>query len=53
LERTVRGQRLRCVADHRSHDRVVATCRINGRSVGDLLRQAGAREGGNGRPIAR
>lgn len=28
-------------------DRVIATCRIGDRSIGDLLRQTGAPEGGN------
>lgn len=36
-------------ASHRSYDRVVATCTINGRSVADLMRKAGVVEGGNGR----
>jgi hypothetical protein len=26
---------------------VIASCRLNGRRVGDLLRAAGGREGGN------
>lgn len=29
------------------HDRVIASCQLNGRRVGDLLRDAGGREGGN------
>ena len=29
------------------YDRVIATCRVNGRRVGDLMRAAGVREGGN------
>lgn len=29
------------------YDRVIAVCRVGGRSVGDLLRQAGAPTGGN------
>lgn len=32
----------------RSYDRVVATCRIGGRSLGDLMRAAGVGEGGRG-----
>ena len=36
------------VANHQSYDRVVATCRIGGRSIGDLLKAAGNVEGGNG-----
>jgi micrococcal nuclease len=49
LEQVVAGRRLTCVADHRSHDRMVARCTINGISVGDRLRQAGGVEGGRGR----
>ena len=49
LARIALGKRAECVAGRRSYDRVVATCRIGGRSVGDLMRQAGAREGGRGR----
>lgn len=49
LTRLAHGKRAVCTASHRSHDRVVATCRINGVSVGDLLRGAGVVEGGNGR----
>jgi hypothetical protein len=47
------GRRLECVATRgRSgrvivYDRVIATCRLDGRRVGDLLRAAGVREGGN------
>lgn len=32
-----------------SYDRLIATCRINGKSVGDTMRRAGIGEGGNGR----
>lgn len=49
LERLVSGRRVECVAQHRSHDRVVARCVLHGRSLGDLMRAAGAPEGGNGR----
>jgi endonuclease YncB( thermonuclease family) len=48
LKRIAMGQNATCVADHKSYDRVVATCRIGGRSIGDLMRSAGAVEGGNG-----
>lgn len=50
--RLMMGRRLDCVATRgRSgrvvvYDRVIATCRLNGRRVGDLLRAAGVREGG-------
>ena len=30
-----------------SHDRVIAVCRVDGRSIGDLLREHHAPEGGN------
>lgn len=32
----------------RSHDRVIARCMIKGRSIGDLMRAQGIKEGGNG-----
>lgn len=53
LIRVVGRRRLDCVAvrgrDGRVivYDRVIASCRLNGRRVGDLLRAAGGREGGN------
>jgi endonuclease YncB( thermonuclease family) len=52
LERIAMGRQVRCVAgggrSNRvvSYDRVIATCRINGRRIGDLLRDAGVEEGG-------
>lgn len=49
LSRITAGRRLACVFDHRSYDRAVAVCRINGRSVGDMMRAAGVAEGGRGR----
>ena len=49
LERTAKGKRAICVAEHRSHDRVVARCTIGGVSIGDRMRRAGVPEGGNGR----
>lgn len=39
----VRGRNGRVV----SHDRVIAVCRVDGRSIGDLLRERHAPEGGN------
>jgi len=33
----------RCI----SFDRVIATCRLNGRRLGDLMREAGIQEGGH------
>lgn len=49
LEQIAMGRRVGCVAEHRSYDRVVARCTINGVSIGDLMRRAGIREGGRGR----
>jgi len=49
LSRLVEGKKVECVAEHRSYDRVVAVCRLRGRSVGDLMRSAGVHEGGRGR----
>lgn len=53
LSRLVRGRQLACTAVRGrsgrvvSHDRVIATCRLNGRRIGDLLRAQGAPQGGN------
>ncbi len=45
--RVLLNQRVTCRAGRRSYDRVVATCsRADGRSIGDLMRAAGAPEGG-------
>ena len=49
LESIVKGRHVACTAGRRSYDRVVATCRIGGVSIGDLMRGAGVEEGGNGR----
>lgn len=49
LSHLVEGKKVECIAEHRSYDRVVAVCRLRGRSVGDLMRAAGVREGGRGR----
>ena len=52
LSGVVRGRVLACAAMRGRngrvvvYDRVIAACRLNGRRVGDLLRQAGGREGG-------
>src|SRR5262245_47133992 len=48
LERIALGREARCKAGLRTYDRVPASCEIDGRPVGDLLRAAGVREGGNG-----
>lgn len=53
LSGLVRGRVLTCVAVRGRngrvivYDRVIASCRLNGRRVGDLLRAAGGREGGD------
>jgi len=49
LVRVTQGKRATCVAGRRSYDRVVADCSIDGRSIGDLMRAQGVREGGEGR----
>ncbi len=49
LEKIAQGKPVECVADHRSYDRIVARCTVQGFSIGDVMRRAGVREGGNGR----
>lgn len=49
LERIAQGRPIVCVAGRRTYDRVVGSCRINERDLGDLMRRAGVSEGGNGR----
>ncbi|MFB0872592.1 MULTISPECIES: thermonuclease family protein [unclassified Sphingobium] len=46
LERLAMGKPLVCRAGRRSYDRVVAACKLGGRPLGMLLRQAGGIEGG-------
>lgn len=41
------GRRVECRADHRSYDRMVSVCRLDGVSLGDLMRAAGIEDGGN------
>lgn len=48
LWRLTSGRRAVCVANNRSYDRIVATCKIDGKDVAWLLRSAGIREGGRG-----
>ena len=48
LSRLVEGKKVECIAEHRNYDRVVAVCRLRGRSVGDLMRSSGVGEGGGG-----
>lgn len=53
LVRVASGRQIRCTATRGrgrrviSHDRVIAVCRLNGRSLGDILQQNGAPTGGN------
>jgi len=49
LQSITRGHTVACRADHQTYDRIAATCRLGGRSLGDLLRAAGVPEGGRGR----
>ncbi len=46
LAEVAMGRNLACRADHRSYDRIVAYCAINGRSIGAVLRARGGVEGG-------
>lgn len=50
LIRIVQGRRIDCIADHRSYDRIVADCTLDGVALGQLLRRAGIAEGGRGYP---
>lgn len=53
LEQVAAGRQASCTAQRGRngrvivYDRVIAVCRVGGRSVGDLLRAAGAPAGGN------
>jgi hypothetical protein len=46
LSRLAYGRQATCVADHQSYDRMVAACKIDDRSIGDMMRAAGVNEGG-------
>jgi len=48
LETVALGRDASCVANLRTYDRIAARCTIGGRPIGDLMRQAGVTEGGNG-----
>jgi endonuclease YncB( thermonuclease family) len=48
LDRIASGRRALCIADHQSYDRVVASCTINGRSIGRMMLDAGVPAGGRG-----
>lgn len=52
LEELALGKPAVCIAQKQSYDRVVATCRINGASLGDLMRSRGIQEAGRGRAAA-
>lgn len=53
LTRLARGRQVSCIATRGrsgrvvSHDRVIASCRLNGQRLGDLLRAQRAPQGGN------
>jgi endonuclease YncB( thermonuclease family) len=46
LDHIARGREVTCLAEHRSYDRIVAVCRLDGVSIGELMRRAGINEGG-------
>jgi endonuclease YncB( thermonuclease family) len=48
LNKIAMGKPVSCIADHRSYDRIVARCTVQGFSIGDVMRRAGVKEGGNG-----
>lgn len=48
LTRIALGKHASCEAGRRSYDRVVATCDIDGVTIGDAMRRAGIGEGGRG-----
>jgi micrococcal nuclease len=41
------GRTVECVAGHKSWDRTVAVCTLDGERLGDLMRRKGIPEGGN------
>src|SRR5690606_28948058 len=41
LARLAMGRKVACTSGKRSYDRVVATCRLDGTAIGDLLRRRG------------
>jgi micrococcal nuclease len=49
------GRTAICVASMRTYDRVAARCQLDGRPIGDLMREAKVAEGGHGtgRPMPR
>lgn len=48
LQRIAMGKQATCVAGLGTYDRIAARCRIDGQAIGDLMRTAGVKEGGNG-----
>jgi micrococcal nuclease len=49
LQMVAMGKRVTCRYKSRSYDRAVATCYLNGVSLGRILKEAGVKEGGRGR----
>lgn len=47
LRRIANGKTARCRALHTSHDRIVARCSIEGKPLGEAMREAGVAQGGN------
>lgn len=47
--RALLGREIICQAGRRSYDRVVASCTLQGRPLGRVLRDAGVAEGGRGK----
>jgi len=52
LMRIAFGKRAYCISGLRTHDRIAARCEISGHAVGDLMRDAGVAEAGNGTAAA-
>lgn len=48
LERIALGKIASCTAGRQSYDRVISTCFISGRAVGEMMRAANVPEGGRG-----
>jgi endonuclease YncB( thermonuclease family) len=48
LKNIAMGRNADCIATHRSYDRMVATCRIDGHSIREMLKASGIVEGGSG-----
>ena len=50
LRSIVMGRTVKCRAMHRSYDRVVAQCALDGTDIGRIMRSRGVVEGGRGWP---